>query len=491
MVLGPLGVGPELTNARMAHRQSMAASPARGEHLRRSVSVDIARIAPSGSVVARFAGLAVPRYMWGTMGVLVLVGCTASLNSGVLGWTAAVYQQRGSARLSIVGMLTIVALAEATLRIAVERPRELAVAPGVTAWLVWLTALFVLVIGQGVYLGHLQHAGGYVVEAAPAMLLVMVPWLVFVVVRTRQDLLCIERWILLLGVFQATVGIANVVFGTGYDVGGQVLANYAGGPLLIILSAFFIALGRATRGKDGRRLALIVIAVTMVSIVLSQRRSFDLATGLFGVGFIMVALVKRPGFLLIAGTVLTLAVSGFVIEGGSLVALSSGGSANYAAVHGQIGDQYRNSERANVLAALAANPLGGLGFGVPWVQTKPLPGYFTGNFNYTHIGFLWFWMKMGLLGMIGYVCFLISGIAMSVRAAIGDREAPALVVVAGLTLGADIILEFTATFTGSDPQYTWFLALMFGIAAAALRMRRGSVAGATDRVRRVRGASGA
>jgi hypothetical protein len=405
--------------------------------------------------------------MWPLLVATVMIGLTSSDTSGVLGWSAFVYQQRGSLRLSladfVVGLCVVVAIAVSPRSTRARDVRS----TNARAYLALISLALLLAILQGVILGREAHAGGFFVEAKTSLYLVAVPWLAVKCIRAPRDIRILEYLILLLASAQAAVGILNVTLGAGPSVAGSVLAAYTGGPLLVVLLGVFVGLVRALRGERDL-LAWMTVAFGVITIVLSQRRSFLLAVVVVGVAVSVVALIERRE--VVFGVLVSLGAAGvlFFAAGGSVNLVTTGSGPGYNAIHGEIGDQYRISERANVLSNLRKAPLQGLGFGVPWVQVDPLPGYFSGNFNYTHVGFLWVWLKMGVLGLLAYVAMLIYGCACAARAYGRTlvRCRPLVLASAGV-IAADVILELTATFVGSDAQYTYVLALAVGIAVAA------------------------
>ena len=73
-------------------------------------------------------------------------------------------------------------------------------------------------------------------------------------------------------------------------------------------------------------------------------------------------------------------------------------------------DRYRLNERANVLAEIRAHPITGLGVTIPWeatAQTLSLEVRQEGR-QYVHFAALWFWLKLGILGLFAYSGMMIA-----------------------------------------------------------------------------------
>src|SRR5690606_7844454 len=67
-------------------------------------------------------------------------------------------------------------------------------------------------------------------------------------------------------------------------------------------------------------------------------------------------------------------------------------------------DRYRLDERANVIAEIRRAPLTGRGIKVPWRTTeRMLPVEVSPAHEYVHFASLWWWLHMGLLGLIAYI----------------------------------------------------------------------------------------
>jgi hypothetical protein len=136
-------------------------------------------------------------------------------------------------------------------------------------------------------------------------------------------------------------------------------------------------------------------------------------------------------------------------------------------------DRYRIEERRNVLKDLAQRPVYGLGIGVPWVAHRAVSIDFKGSRQYVHFLPLWYWMKMGILGLIAYVWLfgtaLYMGFSLWRRHPDGMHRATGLAAFAGFA--GLMVVETTASFTGVDTRFSIVVGAALGwLGAARLTM---------------------
>jgi ABC-type Mn2+/Zn2+ transport system permease subunit len=102
---------------------------------------------------------------------------------------------------------------------------------------------------------------------------------------------------------------------------------------------------------------------------------------------------------------------------------------------------------------------------------------------YTHIVALYFWLKMGLAGLLAYLGLFAAG--MWAGYTVGRRHPDPLIRAVGFgmvgALVGTMVKELTETNTGVDPSFTIVLATVFGLLAIAR----------SDAVAHVRGARAA
>jgi O-antigen ligase len=135
-------------------------------------------------------------------------------------------------------------------------------------------------------------------------------------------------------------------------------------------------------------------------------------------------------------------------------------------------DRYRLDERANVLGEIRQHPISGLGVTVPWTATvRPLPVEHENGRQYVHFAALWFWLKLGILGLLAYAGVLLAAMRLAYQAWRGSREpllrAFGLASLCGVV--ALIVLDTTASFTGVDQRFTVLFAMQLGALALLAR----------------------
>ena len=137
-------------------------------------------------------------------------------------------------------------------------------------------------------------------------------------------------------------------------------------------------------------------------------------------------------------------------------------------------DRYRLDEQQNVVAELRRSPLLGLGLGVPWEVTHPLPVELEGGRLYTHTVALWYWLKLGLAGLAAYVWLMLAAVATSLRIArhSGNGVVRATALELGVGMLGMVVAETSGSFTGVSGRYSILVAFGLGWLAAAQRLLR-------------------
>ena len=238
--------------------------------------------------------------------------------------------------------------------------------------------------------------------------------------------------------------------------------------LLVVLAA----LGSRSRPP------LWVIAIALLaaaSLLLSYRRSFWIAAI---VGVLMVLLLGAghlrwrtvvPGVAILASAVWLTINTGIVAElSGPLSERVE--SLNPSQVEMDAEDRYRIGERRNVVQDLEEHPLTGLGLAVPWTGRFPLSIDRPGSREYVHFTALWWWLKLGLLGLMAYV-WLVAGSTWAAYRVWREQQDPWLRAM-GLGVAAGLIglalAETTGAFTGVGDRFSLTIGAVFGLLAAAL-----------------------
>lgn len=288
-----------------------------------------------------------------------------------------------------------------------------------------------------------------------------------------------------LAAFKAVTGLLAVAAGAGFTVDGGVITYYEPAANWLMLTFLLFALAARMRRFSLPAWVWWTVPVALLAFVLSYRRSFWLAAA-FAVVVVLVIASRRSlrTALAIVGVGLVLVLAGTVALGGSSDVQSPVLERARQLQPGQIGedrgDRYRLDEQRNVAAELREAPITGLGMDIPWRARYPLSEEH--DRNYTHVILLWYWLKLGLMGVLAFIWLY----AMAMWTAFGIwRNHPselvriaALAVLGGLVALA--IVELTASFTGVEQRLTIVFAALLGwIAAAWRQLPRGPTARAT------------
>jgi O-antigen ligase len=213
----------------------------------------------------------------------------------------------------------------------------------------------------------------------------------------------------------------------------------------------------------------------IASLLLSYRRSFWIAVvlGLLLVLLLALSPVGRrllvPAGLLVAVAIWLLGSINFQSQSPLLrraVSLSP------SSLTTNLEDRYRLDERTNVLGAIGEHPITGLGIGVPWTAAfRGLSVEHVEGRQYVHFVALWFWLKLGILGLIAYVTLLLGAALLGWRVWRYSRQpaARAFALASLCGLAGLLVIETTASFTGVDNRFTVLLAAQLGLLALLAR----------------------
>jgi hypothetical protein len=305
-------------------------------------------------------------------------------------------------------------------------------------------------------------------------LLLVLPWLV---VNVTRDTGVLRRAICLvaaLTVFKAGAGLVGVALGQGYTLDGGVISYYEATTNWLCMTYLMGMIAAFVAGIDTPRWARWGTLLVAASLLLSFRRSFWLAT-LATLPLVLVVFSGRgsrrmliPALAVIAGLVWAMLAVGVVTEFQGPIAQRVN-SLSPSRLVANAEDRYRIDERHNVLAAIGDHPLTGLGLAVPWKERYPLGVEHPGGQEYSHVAALWWWMKLGVIGLIAYL--VLFGSAIVVGFTVFRRHPDPSARVAGAALAAGFlglaVAETTATFTGVDPRATVVFGAAIGLLAAA------------------------
>jgi O-antigen ligase len=303
--------------------------------------------------------------------------------------------------------------------------------------------------------------------------LLLPPLIVVNIVRDRSDLTRLLAYLAGLTVLKSVAGIIGVLGGfTGTEVSLGHLSYLAPATNWMAMVYLLAVVAARLSGTSLPRWMWWSTPLVLASFVLSQRRSFWLAFAFAVILIVPIASGRTLRRLLLPAVGLTAVIVYLGVATGvagpvqgSLIKRAT--SVTPTKVTANKEDRYRIAELHNVWPAIQRQPLEGLGVGVPWTETSPLPFEYPFNHYFTHFAVLYWWMTCGLLGLAAYVFLMGSAAVTGIRQwwrARGPIER-----LAALSLGFGIlgmmVVELTTTVLGADIRGTSLVATSIGILA--------------------------
>jgi hypothetical protein len=382
------------------------------------------------------------------------------------------YYQKVGNGLTVMNLFS--AILVIAMVIAVYRRRER------LRWAGPLTLALILIAAATIAGAVTAHYAGIAGKDIFEPIVTIMPLIVLpiVVVNIAQDHDLLKTMMPLIAVLagvKALVGLWLAFSGHGSLVDGhsatyiEPAANWLN--LLVLLVLIAAALRRV-------RLPLWVwglAPLAVIELAFSYRRGFWLAS-LVGIALVVLLASSTHARRVVIPAVVLIAVLGW-LGLANLGSGSGGGSPVIKRLESlqpgkltlNVQDRYRLDERRNVIANLEEHPVTGLGIAVPWVAPYPLSVQHPGDRTYTHMIVLWYWLNLGLLGVIAYVTLMISAIGTAFL--VWRRHTSELVRCAALglmaTLCGSIVLETTGSFTGVDVRFTIVLGVVLGLLVSA------------------------
>lgn len=283
-----------------------------------------------------------------------------------------------------------------------------------------------------------------------------------------------------LAVVKALLGLAELAAHKGIAIEGSASITYYEPTANWVVMIALLGIVAAVLARLRPPLWMVLsMPLLIASLVLSYRRSFWIATVLSLLMVVLLAL-SPVGRRLLVPTALFVAAGIWLL--GSINFQSSSPIIKRAAslapssLTASVEDRYRLDERANVLAQLEKKPISGLGILVPWeATTRPLPIEHEDVREYVHFAALWWWMKLGILGLLVYPLLLLSMARLAWR--VWRNATDSLVRAFGLaslcSVPGLLAAETTATFTGAELRFTIVLAAQIGLLALLASQLRG------------------
>jgi hypothetical protein len=309
--------------------------------------------------------------------------------------------------------------------------------------------------------------------------LALVPFLIVNLIETRRELMWVLGATVVVVAIKTVFGGVAWVIGAGRVIEGTVLTYYGPLPNLLLMAFVLGVLAAVMRGADVPRVVRWLAPLALVVLILGVRRNFWIAVVLGAVLVLLVAVGARGRLLLIPAATL-LAISlwfGFTALSASQSdspVVQRAQSLSPSRVQANAQDRYRLDEQRNVRAEIARHPVLGIGLGVPWTARYPLAQALPGGRQYTHVVLFWYWLKLGLLGVLAYVAIMATAVWAGLR--VWRTDPDLRVQAAGLGLAAAVIglvvAETTGSFSGVEPRASVLLAVMLGWLAAAQRLTR-------------------
>jgi hypothetical protein len=414
--------------------------------------------------------------------VVVLAAVCEGPTFGFLHFTSNLYVQiyKGLTPLDVLVALVVLSVGIDAIRRrrAITIPRVLL--PGVTILLLAMVA--------GAVTGHAAGESWRSVVLLENVLsyLLLLPIAIVNLEIDRRQVGVLLGGLMALALVKAVLGLIEVAGHYGQSIEGSSTLTYyepaANWLIMIALLAIFAAVVARARPPLWM---LLGSPLLIASIVLSYRRSFWIAAVL-GILLILLLGISTVGrrMLLPTGlvTVLAILLLGSINFQAQLPVVKRVESLAPSQLTTNVEDRYRLDERANVLGELGRHPITGIGLGIPWQATvQPLSVEHEEGRQYVHFAALWYWLKLGILGIFAYVLFL-AGVALLAWRVWRRSHEPMLRAFGLASLCAIVglvAIETTASFTGIDPRFT----VLFSAQVGLLALLDASADGDTSRVR--------
>lgn len=338
-------------------------------------------------------------------------------------------------------------------------------------------ALVVLATIAGAVTGAFNGVGAKDVMFAARQLswLVIVPLLVVNVIETPRQVRGALAFAAGLATIKAAIGVAGVAAGVGIVVEGATISYYEPTANWLILLAILIVGAALLTHARPPGWVIAATPLLILSLALSFRRSFWIAAVL---GILLVFLLaSRPlgrriavvGAILLGLAAWTVSLQPVQTE---TPIVERARSLQPSKVESNAQDRYRIDELRNVTAEIRRHPVTGLGLGGEWAAVHPLGIEHENGRGYTHVVALWWWLKLGILGVISYLALMGTMLAMGWQ--VWRRSADRLFAAAGLGIFCGVlalaIVETVGSFTGIDPRFTAVVGAVGGLLAVMRRL---------------------
>ena len=310
--------------------------------------------------------------------------------------------------------------------------------------------------------------------------LLLPPLIVVNAVRTSRDLGRLVGYLAALTVAKSVAGVVAAVGGlTTEEVTLGHLSYLAPATNWMEMVYLLAVVAGPLSGTRLPRWMLWSAPVVLASFLLGQRRSFWLAAAFVLVLIVVIASRRASRRLLLPAAGLTVVIvylaAATGVTGpvqGTLVTRATSLTPTRVTTNKE--DRYRLAELHNVWPAIKRQPIEGLGIGVQWPETSPLPFEYPDNHYFTHFAVLYWWMTCGLMGLAAYLLLMGTTIVVGLRLWWRAREPFERITALSLGLGAVglAIVELTTTVIPPDPRGTAVFATAIGILAVIHQLAR-------------------
>ncbi|HSZ05118.1 MAG TPA: O-antigen ligase family protein [Solirubrobacteraceae bacterium] len=413
------------------------------------------------------------------LAVCVVVGLTVLCEGptfGILTFTSHLYTDAYK-YVTLLDLLVAIAVVAVALDLLRNRRPVLLPRP-----LRFPLALLALAMVAGAVVGHANGGGSVRYVLVSEHVLAYLLALPLAVANLRLDRAQLKRLLgalAVLAIVKSGLGLVEVVGHYGAAVEGTATLTYyePAANWLIMIAVLSVVAALLARAKAPLWLLLSSPALA-ACLLLSYRRSFWIAAVL---ALALVALLgtsstgRRVLLQALVAVALAIWLLGSINFQSQLPIVKRAESLTPSKLEANLEDRYRLDERANVLGEIRAHPLTGLGMTIPWAATvRPLPVEHEEGRQYVHFAALWFWLKLGILGLLAYVAIILGSMALAWQAWRATREPllrafalASLAAIAGL-----VAIDTTVSDTGVDPRFTVLFATQLGILALLVRFAR-------------------
>jgi O-antigen ligase len=274
-----------------------------------------------------------------------------------------------------------------------------------------------------------------------------------------------------LAIVKAVLGLVEISEHLGKPIEGSTTLTYyePTANWLIMIALLTILAAVVTRVKIPPWV-LLGSPLLIVCLLLSYRRSFWIAAVL-GVLLIVLLGTTPTGRRLLVPAGLVVAVAIWLL--GSLhfqsnlpIVKRAASLSSFSKLEANREDRYRLDERANVLSEIREHPITGLGVGIAWQATAaPLSVEHEEGRQYVHFAALWFWLKLGVLGVLAYIGVIAGSflLAWRTRRAVRQPWLRAFCLATACGIAGLAVMDTTASFTGVEARFTVVLAAQIGL----------------------------